>query len=260
MAIWQDQTADASGKREAEGLLLKEQLEQRGAELAALRVHMTEVEAERDRVAQERQQAQQERAKAMEERDRAVVAIGQLASLQAGLAEAQAALAAANAAVADWQDKFLKERAVRRKLHEQLQVLRGNIRVLARVRPPQPSTKTVITFPLEGLLALQDPQSLRIREFEFDAVFGPHADQARVFDEALPLVRSCADGYNVCIFAYGQTGSGKTYTMQGPSEAPGINTRALQVGAVRLGDGTRWVWGVMADGRVADRCGPLPRC
>jgi len=32
----------------------------------------------------------------------------------------------------------------------------------------------------------------------------------------------------VCIMAYGQTGSGKTYTMQGPPEAPGINTRALQ--------------------------------
>lgn len=50
-----------------------------------------------------------------------------------------------------------------------------------------------------------------------------------VFEEVLPLVRSCADGYNACIFAYGQTGSGKTYTMQGPSDMPGINTRALKV-------------------------------
>lgn len=112
------------------------------------------------------------------------------------------------------------------------QVLRGNIRVMARVRPPQPSARNVVSFPLEGLLSVQDPQTLRQREFELDAVFGPDADQGRVFDEALPLVRSCADGYNVCIFAYGQTGSGKTYTMQGPVEAPGINTRALQVGWV----------------------------
>eukprot|EP01084_Bolivina_argentea_P260514 439972_1 len=36
------------------------------------------------------------------------------------------------------------------------------------------------------------------------------------------------DGYNVSIFAYGQTGSGKTYTMEGPSDNPGVNLRALK--------------------------------
>ncbi len=33
---------------------------------------------------------------------------------------------------AEVQDKFFKERAVRRRLHEQLQQLRGNIRVMCR--------------------------------------------------------------------------------------------------------------------------------
>ena len=33
--------------------------------------------------------------------------------------------------------------------------------------------------------------------------------------------------YNTCIFAYGQTGSGKTYTMNGPVDNPGVNSRAL---------------------------------
>eukprot|EP00960_Hanusia_phi_P047540 758450-Hanusia_phi.AAC.1 len=37
------------------------------------------------------------------------------------------------------------------------------------------------------------------------------------------------DGYNICIFAYGQTGSGKTHTMEGRSEARGVNYRALDM-------------------------------
>ena len=33
------------------------------------------------------------------------------------------------------------------------------------------------------------------------------------------MIRSFADGSNVCIFSYGQTGSGKTYTMGTDYEA-----------------------------------------
>lgn len=49
----------------------------------------------------------------------------------------------------------------------------------------------------------------------------------QVFDEVSGLVTSILDGYNVCIMAYGQTGSGKTYTIEGPAEDPGVNSRAL---------------------------------
>uniref|UniRef100_A0AAX7VVV0 Kinesin-like protein n=1 Tax=Astatotilapia calliptera TaxID=8154 RepID=A0AAX7VVV0_ASTCA len=50
-----------------------------------------------------------------------------------------------------------------------------------------------------------------------------------VFQEVQALITSCIDGYNVCIFAYGQTGSGKTYTMEGVTDNPGINQRALRL-------------------------------
>lgn len=87
----------------------------------------------------------------------------------------------------------------------------------------------------------------------------------QVFCEVSPLVTSVLDGYNVCIMAYGQTGSGKTWTMEGPEENPGVNSRALaelfKVAEVRLkqkgqegvggsrengcenGQTNRWVWG-----------------
>ena len=50
----------------------------------------------------------------------------------------------------------------------------------------------------------------------------------QVFQEALPIITSCVDGYNVCIMAYGQTGAGKTYTMMGTKSDPGVNVRAIQ--------------------------------
>jgi kinesin family protein C2/C3 len=49
-----------------------------------------------------------------------------------------------------------------------------------------------------------------------------------VFEDIRPLIQSVTDGYNVAICAYGQTASGKTYTMTGPPETPGVNSRALK--------------------------------
>jgi hypothetical protein len=99
--------------------------------------------------------------------------------------------------LADWQEKFMKERAVRRRLHEQLQVLRGNIRVMVRVRPPGAGARAVLGYPLDGLLSITPGDGRRYQEFEFDHVFSPDVGQADVFAEVSPLVRSAADGYNV---------------------------------------------------------------
>lgn len=65
--------------------------------------------------------------------------------------------------------------------------------------------------------------------FEMDRVFGSDTTQSDVFEECEPLLHSCLDGYNVCIFAYGQTGSGKTHTMDGPEEDRGITLRAFSL-------------------------------
>ncbi|KAK7318229.1 hypothetical protein RJT34_02928 [Clitoria ternatea] len=128
--------------------------------------------------------------------------------------------------------------AENRKLYNEVQDLKGNIRVYCRIRPflPGQSQKhTTIEFVGdEGELIVSNPlkQGKESRKlFKFNKVFGQATSQEEVFKDTQPLIRSVLDGYNVCIFAYGQTGSGKTYTMSGPGLSSksdwGVNYRAL---------------------------------
>lgn len=125
-----------------------------------------------------------------------------------------------------------------RKLYNEVQDLKGNIRVYCRVRPfllGQNERETTIEHIGEnGELLITNPTKLgkdSRRLFKFNKVFAPTATQEEVFKDTQPLIRSVLDGYNVCIFAYGQTGSGKTYTMSGPDMSSrkdwGVNYRAL---------------------------------
>ncbi|KAL3652683.1 hypothetical protein CASFOL_002364 [Castilleja foliolosa] len=125
-----------------------------------------------------------------------------------------------------------------RKLYNEVQDLKGNIRVYCRIRPflsGQSGKQTTIQYIGEnGELVVINPSKPgkdSHRLFKFNKVFGPAASQEEVFLDTQPLIRSVLDGYNVCIFAYGQTGSGKTYTMTGPNATSvvdwGVNYRAL---------------------------------
>ena len=54
------------------------------------------------------------------------------------------------------------------------------------------------------------------RTYSFDQVFGAHAAQEDIYDDAVrPVVEEVLEGFNCTIFAYGQTGTGKTHTMEG---------------------------------------------
>ncbi|XP_068106293.1 kinesin-like protein KIFC1 isoform X1 [Hyperolius riggenbachi] len=122
----------------------------------------------------------------------------------------------------------------RRRLHNTVQELKGNIRVFCRVRPTLQSERALpaghILFPPndekaialtkveESHIGREKSQSVKY-DFNFDCTFPPSASQAAVFEEISLMVQSALDGYPVCIFAYGQTGSGKTYTMEGPDTA-----------------------------------------
>ncbi|KAL1326560.1 kinesin-like protein KIN-14J isoform X1 [Arachis ipaensis] len=140
--------------------------------------------------------------------------------------------------LADAAENYHVVLAENRKLYNEVQDLKGNIRVYCRIRPFLPGQNqnhSTIEFAGEdGELIVSNPlkQGKDSRKlFKFNKVFGQAASQEEVFRDTQPLIRSVLDGYNVCIFAYGQTGAGKTYTMSGPSLSSksdwGVNYRAL---------------------------------
>lgn len=164
-------------------------------------------------------------------------------------------LEAARKRITELEHEARESETLRRKLHNQVQELKGNIRVFCRVRPllssdissyPSPSSsinspadspdpdvdailreqaKARMLFPdkmdHKEIVLSSSSESATGQErkddwmFSFDRVFEPHCSQAEVFEEISQLAQSCTDGYNVCVFAYGQTGSGKSFTMEG---------------------------------------------
>lgn len=138
----------------------------------------------------------------------------------------------------DSETQLLEGERLRKKLHNTILELKGNIRVFCRVRPllpdDGPGAEATVCYPTSVELAgrgIDLIQSGQKYPFTFDKVFAHDASQQEVFMEISQLVQSALDGYKVCIFAYGQTGSGKTYTMMGRPEAPqqkGLIPRSLE--------------------------------
>jgi len=149
------------------------------------------------------------------------------------------------------KQKLIKEETLRRILFNQVQELKGNIRVMCRVRPVFESRETdpaKISFPDMdkeckelAILGKEEKSSLgtitrKNHSFTFDRVFGPESQNQEVFEEISQLVQSALDGYNVCIFCYGQTGSGKTHTMSSEDGMIRRATHQIYETATRLKD------------------------
>ncbi|CAM0948434.1 unnamed protein product [Alopecurus aequalis] len=125
---------------------------------------------------------------------------------------------------------------LRKKLHNTMLELKGNIRVLCRVRPlslneKEKNEKVAVSYANSEENSLELIHNAQSHTFVLDKVFDHFTTQEQVFDEVSELVQSAIDGYKVCIFAYGQSGSGKTYTMMGHPEVhdkKGVIPRAVE--------------------------------
>jgi hypothetical protein len=109
-----------------------------------------------------------------------------------------------------YMDKWRSEFDKRKKLHNLVAELKGNIRVLCRVRPfiekeaKEEGAPDPIKCLTEETLRVISVDAKADRDFEFDRVFAPSDGQSKIFEEVSSLVTSVLDGYNVSIMAYGQ--------------------------------------------------------
>ncbi|KAI1338593.1 P-loop containing nucleoside triphosphate hydrolase protein [Xylariaceae sp. FL0016] len=131
-----------------------------------------------------------------------------------------------------WQNKA-------RVVQEENWDLRGNIRVMCRIRPApkEMSDDDFITFTRPEGSEIEwkamDVHFVRnaatgrraeVKSFEFERIFGEDADNGQIFEEVKDLVESAIHGRRVSVFSYGQTGSGKTFTF---SAEDGLIARAI---------------------------------
>ncbi|KAL4173703.1 hypothetical protein KRP22_005652 [Phytophthora ramorum] len=140
--------------------------------------------------------------------------------------------------IVDLEIKIAEGETMRRKLHNTIQELRGNIRVHVRLRPflRSDGAESLAESPESAIMCdtfastittnVENPHT-----FAFDKIYGQADSQEFVFKDVSDFIQSAMDGYNVCIFAYGQTGSGKTHTMQGSGKAQmrGIIPRSIDL-------------------------------
>jgi len=184
---------------------------QRETEALHARLHAQELEIDALRAEAAHHAQLREEASASDDALRARVT--ELESLLATTDTRSAALASEVSASAErmrtLEVRLADAEALRRRLHNQVQELRGNVRVYARVRPPrndgvsvelrypdalQLATQLEVRAPSESAMGAA---SIKTHHFAFDHVFPPSATQADVFEHVSDLLQSVLDGYHV---------------------------------------------------------------
>jgi kinesin family protein C2/C3 len=149
------------------------------------------------------------------------------------------------------RSKLAMESARRRKLLDELQDLRGSVRVYCRPRSSTTknllSEKSTITMASSEVLMLDrssgsaaestrnaSPTSTSPLSFEFDGILSTDQDQHDVYAEFEAVCASVVEGYKICVMTYGQANAGKTYTMLGEVEHGNDHTVCISDHGVHL--------------------------
>ncbi|PKA54620.1 Kinesin-1 [Apostasia shenzhenica] len=110
--------------------------------------------------------------------------------------------------VSDVEYQLVENEKLRKKLHNTILELKGNIRVFCRVRPALPDNDSrkvgsiVVSYPTNiehhgrGIDLMHNAQKY---SFNYDKVFDHEASQEDVFVEISQLVQSALDGYKPCL-------------------------------------------------------------
>jgi hypothetical protein len=144
--------------------------------------------------------------------------------------------------------QFMQERMEvlahdRRRLHEDIQNLKGSIRVYCRIRRSKSKTlssstsnqysisERSITLNRRETTLLKGKVS-QSREVLMNRVFDSNSSQSQVYGEISELITSFIDGDNVSLICYGASASGKSYTMFGNTalsvDDRGLGPRAME--------------------------------
>lgn len=108
------------------------------------------------------------------------------------------------------QTRLTESETQRRALLRKVQDLRGNVRVMVRLRPRlqgEGGEEDCIQCHPDGR-SLQLHGDVRGAEqiFTLDQIFGSRSTQENIYQELNDLVQSAMDGYRICLLSYGQTG------------------------------------------------------
>ncbi|KAI1739261.1 P-loop containing nucleoside triphosphate hydrolase protein [Xylaria scruposa] len=124
-----------------------------------------------------------------------------------------------------------------RALFEELATVKGNIRVVCRIRPAKDASAAEMIklenpeqnfFVWAALRAVyqNDSKNQEARDFEFQRVFGGDETNHDVFNEVKDFAVSAAGGSVCTVMAYGATGSGKSHTF---TNKDGLIQRYIQL-------------------------------
>jgi kinesin family member C1 len=122
-----------------------------------------------------------------------------------------------SAVIEGLKDKLFESEKARRRLHNKLQDLKGNVRVFVRCRPFLPCDQdesgevSCVNCNADGttITLTEHCQRGGGQVHQFDQVYNSRKSQFDVFRDVSDFIQSALDGYRVCVFSYGQTGSGK---------------------------------------------------